>query len=99
MPEARFLAEAERDALGEAIARDGFAVLPDPLPEDHRLGALAAIARLLARSRAGDPAAASMKVHDCIRADRAFLPLVAHPPALQLAYDAFGPMFHLAQSN
>ncbi len=99
MESARPLTDHERDRLAAELARDGFTVLPGRLPEAQRLATIAAIDRIAAaeRGRRGDVGA--VKVHDCVRRDRVLADLILHEPALQLVHDAFGPMFHLAQSN
>ncbi len=99
MDPAQPLTDDERDRLGTELERDGFTVLPGLLPEPQRLAAIAAIDRIAAAERARRGDAGPVKVHDCVRRDRALAELILHEPALQLVHDAFGPMFHLAQSN
>ena len=94
------LSDAQREQAMAALAQDGFVVLPGLLPEPLRLGALDAIDRLAAQTRASDPAKRkSVKLANIVDRDPVFRALLTHEPAVQLAYDCFGPMFHLCQSN
>jgi ectoine hydroxylase-related dioxygenase (phytanoyl-CoA dioxygenase family) len=95
---ARRLTDTERDTLCEALNRDGYVVMPEKLPAKTIAMCLSAIDRIASLKR-GDNASVSVKVQNCVDADPAFRRLMMHEPALQLAYDAFGPMFHLNQSN
>lgn len=93
------LTNAERADLNAQLARDGFAVLPHRLPADLMDAVLNAIDRLTAEKRRDNATVKSVKMHNCVDLDPAFRALVMYEPALQLSYDAFGPMFHLNQSN
>ncbi len=93
------LTDAQRDELMATLDRDGFVVLPGLLPDPLRQGALKAIDRLAAEKRAENPAKRSVKLANIVDADPAFRALMMYEPALQLAYDCFGPMFQLCQSN
>ena len=94
------LTDAQRGQAMTGLERDGFVVLPGLLPEPLRLGALAAIDRLARHARAVDPAKRrSVKLANIVDRDPVFRALLTHEPAVQLAYDCFGPMFHLCQSN
>ncbi len=93
------LTNAERDTLNAQLERDGFAVLPRKLPQELVESVMGAIDRLTAEKRRENTAVKSVKMHNCVVQDSAFLALVMYEPALQLTYDAFGPMFHLNQSN
>jgi ectoine hydroxylase-related dioxygenase (phytanoyl-CoA dioxygenase family) len=93
------LTNAERNALNIQLERDGYVILPQKLPDDLIADVLDAIDRISAQIRAADPATSSIKQQNCVDLDLAFLRLVMYEPALQLTYDAFGPMFHLNQSN
>jgi ectoine hydroxylase len=93
------LTNAERDELNAKLARDGFVLLPHKLPSALMDAVLAAIDRLTAEKRQQNAAVKSVKMHNCVVLDPAFRALMMYEPALQLAYDAFGPMFHLNQSN
>ena len=93
------LSDAQRDGLMADLDRDGYAVLPGRLPEALRLGAIAAIDGFAARDRADDPSIKSIKRSNCVALDPAFVELMMHEPALQLSYDALGPVFQLNQSN
>lgn len=93
------LTNAERDALNAQLERDGYVILPQKLPDDLMSALLEAIDRLSAQIRAAQPSTTSIKQQNCVDLDPAFLRLVMYEPALQLTYDAFGPMFHLNQSN
>src|SRR4051812_19314186 len=98
---ARRLSDAERSRLMADLDRDGYCILPDPLPEVLVRRCIAAIDRIATEQRRGRqaPADAAVKVMNAVDLDPAFRQLLLHEPALQLAYDAFGPMFHLCQSN
>ncbi len=93
------LTNAERDDLMTAIDQDGYVVLPHKLPTGLMNNVLAAIDRITAETRAAKPGTQSVKRQNCVDLDPAFRHLVMYQPALQMAYDAFGPMFHLNQSN
>ncbi len=93
------LTNVERETLMAQIDRDGYAILPHKLPESLMHDALAAIDRIADEMRTARPGTTSVKQQNCVDLDPAFLRLVMYEPALQLAYDAFGPMFHLNQSN
>ncbi|MBZ0291612.1 MAG: phytanoyl-CoA dioxygenase family protein [Anaerolineae bacterium] len=93
------LTNDERDQLNAQLARDGFAVLPHKLPADLANDVIGAIDRITAEQRQSNRSVQSVKLHNCVDHDPAFRRLMMYEPALQLAYDAFGPMFHLNQSN
>jgi ectoine hydroxylase-related dioxygenase (phytanoyl-CoA dioxygenase family) len=93
------LTNVERDELNAQLERDGFALLPRKLPTELMDAVVDAIDRLTAEKRREKAAIDSVKMHNCVELDPAFRALVMYEPALQLAYDAFGPMFHLNQSN
>ena len=99
------LSDAQRDKLMAALDRDGYFMLPVKLPDPMLRDAIAAIDALaLKQLEAADGAGASsrptsVKMHNCVDLSPAFRALMMFEPALQLAYDAFGPMFHLNQSN
>jgi len=93
------LSDRQREALMASLDVDGFVVLPGLLPESLRQGALAAIDRIALRERAANPGKRSVKIANIVDADQAFRDLMTYEPAVQLAYDCFGPMFHLCQSN
>jgi ectoine hydroxylase-related dioxygenase (phytanoyl-CoA dioxygenase family) len=93
------LTNAERDQLHAQLEQDGFVVLPRKLPSDLMAAVLDAIDRISAAERQKDRRVQSVKVANCVDLDPAFRRLMLYEPALQLAYDAFGPMFHLNQSN
>lgn len=92
------LTDAQREALMTDFKRDGYAILPFPLDEELQRSSLEAIDRAAAHQRA-DGVHRSVKLDNCVEADDAFLRLAMWTPALQVAYDCFGPMFHLNQSN
>jgi ectoine hydroxylase-related dioxygenase (phytanoyl-CoA dioxygenase family) len=98
---ARRLSDAERARLMADLDRDGYCILPDPLPEDLRQRCITAIDRIASERRRARqaPAETPVKVMNIVDEDPAFRELMLHEPALQLAYDAFGAMFHLCQSN
>lgn len=87
------LTNAQRDTLMAQLERDGYFVLPEKLPAELNNRCLEAIDRLSADTQK------SVKMQNCVDLDAAFLELMLYKPALQLAYDVFGPMFHLCQSN
>jgi hypothetical protein len=93
------LTNTERDTLNAQLERDGFAVLPRKLPPELAEAVVSAIDRLTAEKRRENAAIRSVKLHNCVVLDPAFRALMMYEPALQLTYDAFGPMFHLNQSN
>lgn len=93
------LTDTQRKDLMASLAEDGFVVLPGLLPDTLRESALAAIDRLASAARSANPAKRSVKIANIVDADPAFRALLTYEPALQLAYDCFGPMFHLCQSN
>jgi len=82
-----------------SLDQDGFVVLPGLLPESFRQNALEAIDRLAKVERAVHPSKRSVKLANIVDRDPAFRALMTYEPAVQLAYDCFGPMFHLCQSN
>jgi hypothetical protein len=93
------LTDTQREELMTALNRDGFVVLPGLLPDALRREALESIDRLAAEARAADPARRSVKIANIVDVAPCFRALAMYEPALQLAYDCFGPMFHLCQSN
>lgn len=97
----RRLADAERDHLMAQLARDGYCVLPDRLPGELNARCAAAVDRLAWEQRrtAGDGESRAVKLMNIVDRDPAFRELMRYEPALQLAHDAFGSMFHLCQSN
>ena len=92
------LTDTERDTLAADLERDGYVVLPRRLPPDLLAACVSAIDRITNEKR-GDNAKQSVKVMNCVDEDAAFRYLMDYEPALQMAYDVFGPMFHLCQSN
>lgn len=93
------LTNDERDELNATLDRDGFAILPHKLPQELMDDVLSAIDRIAAEERQQDRDVISVKRQNCVDTDPAFRRLMMYEPALQLAYDAFGPMVHLNQSN
>lgn len=93
------LTDAQRDDLMARLDADGYAVLPGRLPRPLHDAALAAIDRDAAAHRSRDPETRSVKASNCVALDPAFLDLAVYEPAMQLAYDALGPVFQLNQSN
>ena len=89
----------QRDALVAAVERDGFATLPMRLDAALHARVEGAIDRIAAERRAADPSLNGVKVQNCVDCDQVFRELMCYAPALQLAHDVFGPMFHLNQSN
>ena len=92
------LSNTERDQLVGQFRTDGYCVLPRTLSEDLTFRALAAIDRITAEIR-GSNTTKSVKVPNCVDTDAAFRELMMYEPALQLAFDLLGPIFHLCQSN
>lgn len=92
------LSNNQRDELMQTFERDGYAILPFSLDEQLSRETLEAIDSAAAAQRT-DGVRRSIKIDNCVDADDAFLRLAMWTPALQLAYDCFGPMFHLNQSN
>ncbi|MBB6051509.1 phytanoyl-CoA dioxygenase family protein [Armatimonas rosea] len=92
------LTDEQRRELIAQLEDDGYFILPELLPEALCKAALAAIDRVTTAQR-GDHTRRSVKVANCVVHDPALLDLALYEPALQLAYDVFGPMFHLCQSN
>lgn len=95
----RRLTDRQRDDLMARLDEDGYVVLPEKLPGAWVGELIGAIDRIAGEERAGAAHPASVKVQNCVDADPAFRRLLMYEPALQLAYDAFGPLFHLCQSN
>ena len=93
------LTDAQREELMTTLNQDGFVVLPGLLPDSLRQKALGAIDRLALHERSAHPSKRSVKIANIVDADPTFRALMTYEPALQLAYDCFGPMFHLCQSN
>jgi ectoine hydroxylase len=87
-----------RDALLAQINEDGYAVLPELLPNDLIRDCLAAIDRIARAERAANPGLTGVKCNNCVD-DAAFRHLMMYQPALEMAHDCFGPLFHLCQSN
>ena len=92
------LSDAERDTLLADLDRDGYVVLPRLLPQTLLTDCLRAI-DLITDEKRGDNTRQSVKVMNCVDDDPAFRHLMLYGPALQMAHDVFGPMFHLCQSN
>ena len=93
------LSNLQRDTLLHQLDLDGYAILPDKLPAPIIAEQLAAIDRFAFDARASNANQNSVKRQNCVDLDPAFRRLMMYTPALQLAYDLFGPMFHLNQSN
>ncbi len=93
------LSNSEREELNAQLSQDGFAVLPHKLPSELADAVLSAIDRITAEKRRESTNGKSVKMNNCVVLDPAFRDLMMYEPALQLTYDAFGPMFHLNQSN
>lgn len=93
------LSDAQREQIMGQIETDGYAILPDRLPSGQIDELIAAIDRIAGERRAQKPDLTGVKGQNCVDAAPAFRSLMMYEPALQLAYDAFGPMFHLNQSN
>jgi ectoine hydroxylase-related dioxygenase (phytanoyl-CoA dioxygenase family) len=93
------LTDSEREGLIAQLERDGYFVLPQKLPVAMIEACIAAIDRIAAVAQRANPGQRSVKKQNCVDLDPAFLKLMMYEPALQLAYDVFGPMFHLCQSN
>jgi ectoine hydroxylase-related dioxygenase (phytanoyl-CoA dioxygenase family) len=93
------LTDSQRETLISQLKRDGYFVLPQKLPADLIAETIAAIDRITLEAQQENPNQRSVKKQNCVALDPAFLKLMMYEPALQLAYDAFGPMFHLCQSN
>jgi ectoine hydroxylase-related dioxygenase (phytanoyl-CoA dioxygenase family) len=93
------LSDDQRDHLMADLERDGYVVLPGLLPPDLCKATLSAIDRIAAAERAANPGKRSVKIQNAVDRGEEFRTLMMYEPALQLAYDCFGPMFHLCQSN
>jgi len=93
------LTDTQRTQLMNSLNEDGFVVLPGLLPQALQQSALAAIDRLALRDRSSNPSKRSVKIANIVDVDPSFRALMTYEPALQLAYDCFGSMFHLCQSN
>jgi hypothetical protein len=94
------LSDAQRKSLQADLDRDGFVVLPGRLPDELLQPALDAIDRHAKPARAKNPPnKPSVKLQNIVDLDLAFMNLMMYEPALQMAYDCFGPMFQLNQSN
>ena len=92
------LTNEQRDELMATFRRDGYAVLPFLLDNELNDRTIGAIDRIAVEQR-GNDTSRSVKVDNCVDADDAFLNLAMWTPALQLAFDCFGPAFHINQSN
>ncbi len=93
------LSDETRDQLMRTLAIDGFCTLPFKLPVELLESLIAVIDRISDEANAERSASLAVKKNKCVALDRAFVDLMMFKPALQLVYDAFGPMFHLNQSN
>lgn len=93
------LSNAQRDSLMDSLDSDGYAILPDRLPQPMVDRLLGAIDRIAGEKRAQNTSLTGVRLQNCVDSDPAFRDLMMYEPALQLAYDTFGPMFHLNQSN
>jgi ectoine hydroxylase-related dioxygenase (phytanoyl-CoA dioxygenase family) len=93
------LTDNERETLIAQLNRDGYFVLPRKLPADLIADCIAAIDRITAEAQEQNRSQRSVKKQNCVDLDVAFLKLMMYEPALQLSYDALGPIFHLCQSN
>lgn len=93
------LTDAQREHVMASLDQDGFAVLPGLLPTSLRQRTLDAIDQTAQQVRSTNPARRSVKIANIVDVDPCFRALMTYEPALQLAYDCFGPMFHLCQSN
>ena len=89
----------ERDQLVADFERDGYVIMPGKLPVDLMARVTAAIDRISAERRAAEPGLKGVKLQGCVDHDAAFRELMCYQPALELAHDLLGPMFHLCQSN
>jgi ectoine hydroxylase-related dioxygenase (phytanoyl-CoA dioxygenase family) len=93
------LTDGQREGLLRQLDEDGFFILPGLLPGELVERTLAAIDRCAAAERANHPGRPSVKLHNIVDRDPAFIELMMYEPALQLAYDCLGPVFHLCQTN
>jgi hypothetical protein len=93
------LSDEQRTTLMNQLESDGYFVLPGTLSADLNEQCISAIDRITQQAQRENPTQKSVKRQNCVDLDPAFLRLMMYQPALQLAYDAFGPMFHLCQSN
>jgi len=92
------LSDDERTKILEKIDQDGYAIIPRRLSPDRIKTLIEAIDKIVDTVR-GENKTQSVKIADCVGKDAAFKELMMFPPAVQLAYDSFGPIFHLCQSN
>lgn len=92
------LDDDQRSALMAQLDTDGYVVLPNKL-DSHQINTLITAIDTVTNRIRGEDAKKSVKQQNCVDFDPAFRDLMMYEPALQLAYDCFGPMFHLCQSN
>ena len=93
------LTNTERDDVNAKLEQDGFAILPHKLPQELMDDVLEAIDRIATEDRQQGSDVISVKRQNCVDVDPVFRRLMMYEAALQLTHDAFGPMFHLNQSN
>ena len=93
------LSDAERDDLLERVAEDGYAVLPHELPGWMADAAEWELDRLCAEELEKNPDRKKIGTDNLVDKAPIFRRLMMYEPALQLAYDVFGPMFHVGQSR
>jgi len=92
------LTDTERADLVKKVDADGYAIVPRKLTPAQIATLIQAIDRVTNEIR-GDDKSRSVKVANIVDKDPAFKNLMMFEPALQLAYDFFGPTFNLCQSN
>lgn len=93
------LSDAERDDLLEHIAVDGYAVLPHKLPGWMADAAERELGHLCAEELERNPDRKKIGTRNLVDKAPIFRRMMMFKPALQLAYDVFGPMFHVGQSR
>ncbi len=93
------LTDAQRDQCLAQIDRDSYTVLPITLPQDTIDQANAYIDAYCANVGQQEKARQGFSQTNIIEHAPIFRALLTYPPALQLSYDIFGPMFHLGQDK
>ena len=92
------LSDAQRRELMLELSVNGSVILPHTISDTLLNQCLEALDRIAHEERQGDNNTA-VKLTNIIDRDPIFRRLMLWTPALQLSYDAFGPSFHLCQSN
>jgi hypothetical protein len=93
-----FLTDAQRDKLLQDLDRDGFFVL-GKMPDWMLNESLRVIDGFVEKRRMFEPDASYINYMNVVELDPIFRRMMMYKPMLQMAYDAFGPLFILQQDQ